>query len=519
MNNDESTKNPISNEILLNNKINDSFSFNMDLEQNYNKLYSNFEIKEKIHDFWDALTYKSKEITPSNKLCKLYQRLNYKDYRINKENKNKNKNLPLDKIIKKGRNNKKNNLNMNLMKNNNITFELNLDENNVYNRLYNRAFYIKNKILIQRIKNEESLSKTMSCFNMNLNSKKILLNIKNRKNKIKKRINKSENYYKDEETFKPNINKNSIRIFKRMQKDKNFNNKTKMDFSFYDDKRKLNKIKNNIFKNDYENLYNYFNKTQYIIKSSKNVNNNSKSLSNIPIQKTIMKIEKNENNKVNINSNKKINPYNLYEKNKIWEKIKYEKIAKNKKLKENLEMKENRKELDLPGKNNYEKYKNKIIKIFSPKAKANNYSLLKKKNSTRIYNLFIKKNEFKNNDREIYNNKNIKYLNYHKQNLKYVNNEGNVLSLIDMDENNKEMNNAINKNNSCFNKFIKLIKESKGNTPTNNKIKVKSSKKFNKIKLDKNSFEYKLKNIKNAFKNQNKIKKKEKLKYNFNKNI
>ena len=35
MNNDESTKNPISNEILLNNKINDSFSFNMDLEQNY----------------------------------------------------------------------------------------------------------------------------------------------------------------------------------------------------------------------------------------------------------------------------------------------------------------------------------------------------------------------------------------------------------------------------------------------------------------------------------------------------
>ena len=160
-----------------------------------------------------------------------------------------------------------------------------------------------------------------------------------------------------------------------------------------------------------------------------------------------------------------------------------------------------------------------IIKIFSPKAKANNYSLLKKKNSTRIYNLFIKKNEFKNNDREIYNNKNIKYLNYHKQNLKYVNNEGNVLSLIDMDENNKEMNNAINKNNSCFNKFIKLIKESKGNTPTNNKIKVKSSKKFNKIKLDKNSFEYKLKNIKNAFKNQNKIKKKEKLKYNFNKNI
>ena len=506
---EENSKNPLSKEFLLNNKDLDSFSFNMDVvEENYSKLYSNFDIKERNRDFWDALNNSAKNFSSPNKLNKLHHILNYKDYRLKSNGKQDNLNLSSFKKNKRGRNNKKINLNiinMNIINtnntNNNKTYELNLDENNVYNRLYNRGFYIKNKILIQKIKNDEAFSKTMSNFNMNLKSKKILLNKKQSKINGRNEINKSQYYYQEEETFKPNINKNSIRIFKRLQKEKNFSNKKKTNYSFYDEKSKLNKIKYDIFKNDYANLYNYFNKIQYYKPNKKIIK--TKSQKNITFQKINIESIKNKNN---IKSNqyiKKINPNNLYEKHKMWEKLKDEKIEKMKKIKENMELCENRKELDLPGKNNYEKYKNTIAKIFSPKVKNITYASLQKKNNTNLYNLFKKDNE-NNKEKEIHKNNKIRLEKYHRQNLKFVNNDGKELTLFESYlKNDENLINNMNKYNPNYSQFTSLVKERKNNIKINNN-KGKFLTKNNKIKINKNSFEYKLKHIKNAFKNKNK---------------
>jgi len=61
-----------------NNKKNNEFFFDMDIEENYNKLYSNFDVKERKYDFLDIITNKSdhkKKIV--NKLTKFHHLLNY----------------------------------------------------------------------------------------------------------------------------------------------------------------------------------------------------------------------------------------------------------------------------------------------------------------------------------------------------------------------------------------------------------------------------------------------------------
>ena len=230
---------------------------------------------------------------------------------------------------------------------------------------------------------------------------------------------------------------------------------------------------------------------------------------NIELYKTkdIESEKNNEQNGENKKKNIKINNYNIYEKNKKWKQLRDEKIKLEKEKRENLEIYENKKELFLPGNKNYEKYKNLIIKIYSPKKKENTYSSMLKKNITHINKLVNNnnKNEIKMNK----NNSNSKDKvvitnNYHRQIWKYINNDGKELFLFNpfFNENNIE-NEIQKKNNINFSEFTKIVKE---NPIEINKIKDKTKSKNNKIIKNKNSLEYKMKNIINTLGN-NKIKK------------
>ena len=528
----------------LNFDENISFTFGIDLEEKYNKLYSNFEVKERKHNFWDIMYSKSNNnnlmTNKYKKLKSLNQLLNYKDYQIinnsafSFENKNDNNKLNNNKdnkdnnLIKqkKGRNRKtfnygtKNSSNNSFGNKNYSAYELNIDKNNVYNRLYNRGFYIKNKTIIERIKNEEKFSQSMSDYkNFSNKSKQILAN-KNKYNNINKHHNhhrKSLTYYNEDETFKPNIDKNSIRIVKKLQKKKNNGSKQKsfnfQSFSINEDKNNINKIKYDIFKNNYKNLYNYINNRKYSdfdeqinkTQSQRIISLHKRNIEYYNKNNNIDEIEKNNDENLEIIKHQKINPIKIYENNKKWEQLRDEKIKKMKLIKENIELNENRKELDLPGKQNYEKYKNLIIKIFSPKEKLKNYSLIQKKNNIQNNNIIYnnrKKNEIKNNIKE--SNSPIKRNNhskYHRQIFKYINNEGKELSLFDSYFKVKNYVNQFSKeNNINYDEFTKLVKENNiNNIKINNKNKGKSTKKYNRVKTDKNSLEYKLKNIKKAF--------------------
>lgn len=95
--------------------------------------------------------------------------------------------------------------------------------------------------------------------------------------------------------------------------------------------------------------------------------------------------------------------------------------------------------------------------------------------------------------------------------MKYINNEGKELYLYEPYLNNENYLNKIpRQNNINFGEFTKIVQESKINIKDikiniNDKNKVK---KYNKLKLDKNSLEYKVKNIKNVFSTRKKNKNK-----------
>jgi len=535
---DKISKDDDNKEIISNREENESFSFDSDIEEKYNKLYSNFDVKEKQYDFWDTFNNKiNNKIYESNKLNNIHHVLEYKNYQIindsdfpldNKTN-NDNKNRYNPQKNKKGRNKKvynffnKNASMKSLNKKDKFTYELDLDQNKVYNRLYNRGFYVKNKIIINKIKDEENFSKTMSENSyMNPYSKKILLS---KNNSHDNKTNKGMNYYKEDETFKPNINKNSIRIVKRLHGNHKYLEEKKFPFeySFNNEKTKINKIKYDIFRNNYKNLYNYFNNSKYSnFNKNMNKSQSQRIMSLHKRNRELYKNKQNENEKNNDESNivsqktKKIKGYDIYENNKRWQKLRDEKIKKFKENKESIEIIENKKELDLPGKQNYAKYKNLIIKIFSPKEKPNTYSLIQKKNNTYLHNInsFIndnKKNEIKsskNNSKT--RNKKFKPNKYHPQKFKYINNEGKELSLFDSYFNVKnDIYDIPKKNNINNTEFAKLVKENQIKDIQNKqKNKVKSKSKNNKIIRNKNSLEYKLKNIKRIFENKSKKKKK-----------
>jgi hypothetical protein len=249
--------------------------------EKYNKLYSNFEVKNDPRNFWESIDKKIK--FDSNEDIKL----GYKNYRIienddifkyktriyNTRNKNINKMIYKASSFNDFLNNS-NKINNKLIYYN---YNLNSRENNIYDRLYNYGFYIKNKIIINKLRKKDELSKSMNNIKMNSKSKNYLINKinKNKNSKIdkNKRIkqNKSFNYIK-EETFKPKINKNSIKIARKIRKNKNeLDKKNKsLSTSFYDEKNKIDNVNNNT-SYEYINLFKYKNNLKNEKKLKKNL--------------------------------------------------------------------------------------------------------------------------------------------------------------------------------------------------------------------------------------------------------
>ena len=225
--------------------------------EKYNKIYSNFEVKKGPFDYWEGIDKKIK--VPSNTLDIFYHKLGFKNYEIiNNEDMLNNKSYiqSKNKLIYRNKNENKikKSLSFNYQIKNKKIKKGNKNNNNIFERLYNYGFYIKNKIIIKRIKNEENLSKTMAKSKLNSCSKKYLNNKIN-----KKRLEKTYNYYLEEESFKPKINKNSIKLFNRLKKNKkqiNKENKRNLNLSFT-----FNDIKENIpeinISNYYLNLINF----------------------------------------------------------------------------------------------------------------------------------------------------------------------------------------------------------------------------------------------------------------------
>ena len=187
-------------------------------------------------------------------------------------------------------------------------------------------------------------------------------------------------------------------------------------------------------------------------------------------------------------------------------KLKEKKIKSLKEIRDNMEIFENMKNLELPGKQNYEKYKNLIIKVFSPKEKPKSYALLQKKNYMNKNNPtfnYKEKNDININKNYLASyNKNNRRSKYHRQKLKYINNEGKEIFLNEIDYiDDKSNNNQTSKNkNKNFDEFTKLVQENKEIIKINDINKKKNIFKYNKIKPNKNSLEYKIKNINKAFK-------------------
>ena len=296
-------KNIMNNRYKINNKDDNIILENP--KEKYNELYSDFDIKNLSFDFLERID--KKMIIPSNILSYLYHKLGYKNYQlINNDEITINHTYIGNNIT--GFYNKSD-------LNKTISFSLNKNKdkilclkkynyyNNIYDRLYNYGFYIKNKKIIKKINFEKGLSNIK--FNLKRN---IFLN--NKYNRI--RFNKN-NYYFKEETFKPIIDTNSIKISNRLKKRKVKLNKKGKSFSF-----SISNKYNNI-SDEYFNLINY----KKNLNDSNNVKKNKKSISQrlfIPYKKDKKK-EKNgklkkENNSIenqkylnNINDLKK--KYNI----------------------------------------------------------------------------------------------------------------------------------------------------------------------------------------------------------------
>ena len=472
--------------------------------EKYNKLYSNFEVKNDPRNFWESIDKKIK--FDSNEDIKL----GYKNYRIienddifkyktriyNTRNKNINKMIYKASSFNDFLNNS-NKINNKLIYYN---YNLNSRENNIYDRLYNYGFYIKNKIIINKLRKKDELSKSMNNIKMNSKSKNYLINKinKNKNSKIdkNKRIkqNKSFNYIK-EETFKPKINKNSIKIARKIRKNKNeLDKKNKsLSTSFYDEKNKIDNVNNNTsyeyinlfkYKNNLKNekklkkksrqrLINLYKKgvehykriqSEYSLKKKKDYKENYKTLKNNNDDFQIKYTFKSKNKK-NI----------TYEKNMKWKERVKEKMDKNRQKEVKIEISEVRKELNLPGKKYYDRLKNAIDIIYEPKEKINSYALMKKKSFSNLNDNEENKNKRDNIFKEKKKTKNKgEYKNYIKY-IKYINNEGKLLSLVNIKQSLfKEklypgLNNFQNENtNVQKNQFLNLVKEI-NNNPNNNK--------------------------------------------------
>lgn len=234
--------------------------------EKFNKLYSNFEVRNSSLNFFDGIDNKIK--IPSKALDKFHQNLGYKNYQIIEDN---NDNFKYQNNIRNIKHQRNRNIDDNFFNNSNSfnfirnnktnkifkrnNYNLSLDENKIYDRLYNYGFYIKNKTIIKKIRNEEMFYKTMSKSKINTKSKQYIRN----KNKYNLRLNKTQSDFHAEETFAPNINKNSIKIVNKLKKNKKMlNKKNNLNYTLNNNisKNKITISKTNL-SNDYKNLFNY----------------------------------------------------------------------------------------------------------------------------------------------------------------------------------------------------------------------------------------------------------------------
>lgn len=459
-------KNIMNNGYKINNKDNNIILDNP--KEKYNELYSDFDIKNLSFDFLERID--KKMIIPSNILSYLYHKLGYKNYQIINNDEITINQSYIGNNITEFYN--KNDLNKT------ISFSLNKNKdkilylkkynyyNNIYDRLYNYGFYIKNKKIIKKINSEQELS------NIKFNQKRnIFLN--NKYNRI--RFNKNNNYL-EEETFKPIIDKNSIKISNRLKKRKNKLNKEGKSFSF-----SFNNKYNNI-SDEYFNLINY----KKNLNDSNNVKINKKSIFQrlfIPYKKDKKK-EKNaklkkENNSIgnhkclnNINDLKKIiknkkiniNLNNNKKKDKFISSLNVKKRTELYKEKENKNV-----SLKIPVKTNFQKTK-KFKFNHTPKIKINTYVSLNKKKESHFYNNDNNINEKKNiiisnKKRSLCDDKTKK--NNTCKNLKvFINNEGKKIFISK--QNKQDINVKLDYFNKIFlrkniidkkNKFFDLVKE------------------------------------------------------------
>jgi len=533
----------------INSKNEDGYKILLNPGEKFEKLYSNFYIEKGPDDFWLNMDYQIK--IPSIMLEKIHRNVDFlKNYQIIddiallklNDNTNYKSNIKNKRRINNERNETKkyktslsyNNLiktnndsNYSFMNNN---YNINLDENSVYDRLYNQGFYIKNKKIIKRIRSEENFKMEMK--NSKIQTYKNVTDIYINKSNNKNRHNRTVNYFKLEETFKPKINKNSIRIVKNLKKLK-LNNGIDIssNHSFNNDNNLMNIYKNYISK-EYINLIKYNKNLKYKNGNNKTKKTNSQRIINLykkgvehykKLQndynikkekdfKENYKTLKNNNDDFKIVYNYKIKNKKdkIYEKNIKWKRAIIIKNQKKKEIEEKKEINENKNIMNLTGKDFYEKFKNKRNIIFKVKEKINSYALLNKKNKTK--NKYLNENEIKKKKNKIDSlpkNKNEKY----KNNILYMNNEGKPLYLYQKDNiifdnnekvNNEKYNNNFKSKNNNNEQFLKLVKENKDFININNKNTLVKEKSMTLLSRNKNTLDYKINNIKKAFCTKNK---------------
>ena len=394
------------------------------INQYFNILYPNFNMTKGPNDFWDILDDNTKD--SSSIIDKLHRTIDYRiKYELNIEN-------DMNSFFNKSTNN---NLN-----------------NSVYDRLYNQGFFMKNKLIIKRLRSMDNTLKISKTTKISKNSLKYL---KIKKSKSTKRNRKTKIYLNNEFTFQPKINSNLLKLMQNLPK----KNKKAYSSDFYKSSEfnilyeNLNRYKStfdiiNLKKNNYNKisnriLYLYEEGLNHIKKAQQDYLENQKK-----IEREMYKTNKDNTNKI-------------LSKSFAWDKNSEEyksKIAKIIERNTNFQKTKNKSEDKLFDKKTFNKSRNKKI-IIHKHSKANSYVALQKlyskyHNSDRNNNNFNykerinerlnKKNRLKNKNNNSPANKNKDY------NKKLLG-----CNLLDSSNKKKYMKNQDETN------FLKLIKESK----------------------------------------------------------
>ena len=156
--------------------------------ENFNKLYPNFNITQSQNDFWDLLDDNTKD--SSSIVEKLHRTIDYKNNYVLNENNG------MKSFLNKFTNNSLN--------------------NSVYDRLYNRGFFSQNKIIIKRLKNIDNILKTSKTPKVSRSSLKYLS--KTRKTNCSKNDENNKTFDNNEFTFKPKINSNLLKLMQNLPK-------------------------------------------------------------------------------------------------------------------------------------------------------------------------------------------------------------------------------------------------------------------------------------------------------------